>query len=675
LMYRKARRPAQPYGDENNNIVYYLFFPLSIIFMEMVIKIFCFGTIFDQGAVYTLIFSVSIGLAAAFFSSLMQGTGNRIVSVILTLIITLVFGIQAVYFKIFNTFVTLFSVTGAGEAFGEFWKEALEGIAATAFPLLFLFIPFIILLIFGRRITPARRPKARVLIAFLLVGAALHLANIALIKNDDEGIMSDDYVYSDSFSPVLLVPRFGILTTLRLDIENMISYKPEAILEEIIAPSADVVTSDAPSPSETAGVSDDISPTPTVYGKNVMNIDFDKLIAEEDDSAIKKMHEYFSAVTPTSKNEYTGMFEDYNLVWIVAEGFSSLALDKTHTPTLSKLAGEGFVFNNFYNPVWGVSTSDGEYVATTGLIPKSGVWSYFRSADNYMPFGFGNMFSPLGYTARAYHNNTYTYYNRDKSYPNMGYDYKAIGNGLELKKQWPMSDLEMVEKTVPDYIGDNKFLVYYMTVSGHLNYTFTGNMMAYRHKSEVADLPYTEKPRAYIACQMEFDLAVKKLIDELDLAGILDKTVIVISGDHYPYGLEQGEMEEIAGQAIETNFELYRSTLIIWNSEIESVEVDKYCSSLDIMPTLANLFGREYDSRLVMGTDILSDSDPLVVFNNRSFITDLGRYNSTTDTFTKNEGAVIPEHYARDILSVVNNKFEYSADILTHDYYQAVFNP
>ena len=120
------------------------------------------------------------------------------------------------------------------------------------------------------------------------------------------------------------------------------------------------------------------------------------------------MHEYFKNVTPTTKNMYTGMFEGYNLIWIVAEGFSSLALDETHTPTLCQLASEGFVFNNFYNPIWGVSTSDGEYVATTGLIPKSGVWSYSRSSSNYMPFGFGNIFGKLGYECLAYHNHTYT---------------------------------------------------------------------------------------------------------------------------------------------------------------------------------------------------------------------------------------------------------------------------
>ena len=64
-------------------------------------------------------------------------------------------------------------------------------------------------------------------------------------------------------------------------------------------------------------------------------------------------------------------------------------------------------------------------------------------------------------------------------------------------------------------------------------------------------------------------------------------------------------------------FEIYENTLILWNDQMKKpVEVDKYCSSLDIAPTLSNLFGLEYDSRLMMGTDILSDQPGMVIFSN-----------------------------------------------------------
>lgn len=40
----------------------------------------------------------------------------------------------------------------------------------------------------------------------------------------------------------------------------------------------------------------------------------------------------------------------------------------------------------------------------------------------------------------------------------------------------------------------------------------------------------------------------------------------------------------------------------------------KYCYDVDILPTISNLLGLEYDSRLMVGQDILSDSEQLVCF-------------------------------------------------------------
>ena len=102
----------------------------------------------------------------------------------------------------------------------------------------------------------------------------------------------------------------------------------------------------------------------------------------------------------------------------------------------------------------------------------------------------------------------------------------------------------------------------------------------------------------------------------------------------------------------------------------EPVDVDKYCSSLDIMPTLANLFGLPYDSRLVMGRDILSDAPGLVIFSDYSFLTDRGAYRAGSDTFTPWDGSEEPDYdYVRAILTDVTNRFAYSRLILEKDYY------
>lgn len=416
-----------------------------------------------------------------------------------------------------------------------------------------------------------------------------------------------------------------------------------------------------------------VTPEPIDTSPNVLKIDFEQLIQNEDDKNIRVLHEYFKDATPTKKNEYTGMFEGYNLILITAEGFSPYAVHPTKTPTLHRLVGEGFAFTNFYTPLWQTSTSDGEYIVQTGLIPV-GTKSMYRSRDNALPFVLGNQFRNIGIYSRAYHNHTYTYYERDETHPNLGYDYKGVGNGLELEHiVWPNSDLEMIQSTTKDFVQDEPFFVYYLTVSGHMNYTFMGNTMSSKNKELVADLPYSSDVKAYIACQMELDKALEQLIKDLEEAGVADNTVIALSADHHPYGWEKEYIDEIAGYEVDPNFDIYRNHLILWTPSMEEkIVIDKPCSSLDILPTLSNLFGLSYDSRLLMGQDILSDINPLVILSNRSFITDKVKYNAATRETTLLTEEPLSENYMETVHQLVKNKFIVSEAIVDHNYYKYI---
>ena len=390
------------------------------------------------------------------------------------------------------------------------------------------------------------------------------------------------------------------------------------------------------------------------------------------------MHEYFSSQEASKKNKYTGMFKDKNLIVRVGESFSSLAIREDLTPNLYKLYKEGFQFDNFYTPIFPVSTADGEYITDTSLIPKEGVWSFLRVAGNYMPYSYANVFEKQGYSSNAYHNHTATYYERDKYIETMGYNsYLAVGTGLEDRmdtSNWPNSDYEMVKTTVDDYINNEKFMAYYMTVSGHMNYTKIGNMMVYRNWDQVKDLPYSNKAKGYLAANIELDKAVGELLSRLEQAGKLEDTVIVISGDHYPYGLTLGEINELSTFERDDKFEKFRMPFLIWSGSMKGpIKVEKIGSSLDVLPTVLNLFGAEFDSRLLMGRDILSDSDPIVIFSDRSFITDKGRYNSLTEQFTPNEGVTIEEGYVDKINTIIYKKYQMSRLILENDYYKHVF--
>ena len=403
---------------------------------------------------------------------------------------------------------------------------------------------------------------------------------------------------------------------------------------------------------------------------NVLDIDFQKLAASESNETIAQMHQYFAQQKPTYTNEYTGMFEGYNLILITAESFSGWVIDEQRTPTLYKMANSGFVFNNFYTPLFSVSTSDGEYVTHTSLLPKSDVWSYYRSSMIEMPFGFGNLFSGLGYSCRGYHDHNYDYYGRDLSHPNMGYIWKGYGNGLYVDYTWPESDVQMMEFTIPEYIGDEPFHTYYLTVSGHMLYNFTGSdAMADKWADLVQDLPYDEATRAYLAGQVELDRAMEYLLDQLEAAGVADHTVIALTADHYPYGLTLEELSELDGSDLTEDFEIYKNKFILYCPGIEeTVYVDKLGCNLDVMPTLANLFNLPFDSRLCMGSDILSDAEGMVIMNNYSFFTEKVLYNSETGE-VKFFDQEYPQSYVDERIAKVNDKFTISAAVLDNNYY------
>jgi len=644
-------------------------FTAFIIFLEMLFRIWVFRSLSSIGTLYSVLFAFPVGILLSVISSVFPERVNRLVTVLTVLGCTLVFAVQIVYFGVFKTFLSLYSISGAGQVL-QFWSSILWAIRQNLFILIPMFLPLAALLIFGLKRLSFERLSPGHTAAMTAAAAAAHIVALTLMLLPGRGTYTPYDLYYTTFVPQLSVQRLGLITTMRLDLQHLL------FGFRLLEP-GDETSLQSPSSGSSSGTFSQAGPSEQSYGYNIMDIDFDALIAGEEDETLLDMHRYFSGVEPTRRNKYTGLFKGCNLVLITAESFSHYVIEKDLTPTLYKLATEGFNFTNFYNPIWGVSTSDGEYVACTGLIPKSGVWSMYRSgeAKNWLPFVMGNQFLKLGVTPWAYHNHTHTYYKRHISHPNMGYVFKAVGSGLDVKKTWPESDLEMIDLSTADYLGKGRFHAYYMTVSGHLNYTFSDNYMASKNRSLVEDLPYSDHVKAYLACNIELDRALELLLKRLEGAGALDNTVIALSADHYPYGLSTDEISELAGHEVEENFELYKSAFILWKNGMKPVTITKPCSSLDVIPTISNLLGLDYDSRLLMGRDILSDSEPLVIFSDRSWISGIARYNAYANTLESLAGDPVGKDYLPRMNKIVNDKFKYSAKVLEKDYYRVVLPP
>lgn len=687
-----------------------------LIYLELVlhlsVRVLAKNSVGSGALFYILMFSVSLGCILTFFSTLFVNKINKYIVFVVTVFITILFEVQLVYFGQFRDYFK-WSTIGFAADVTDFWREALACILRLWFPVLLLLVPLVLYAIYGQKKAPALGTPLRVKVLLLIIALLCHLtATAGIALNED----ANTY-YKKTFSAAKSVDYFGIMTMTRLDIKYTLVGQPDTEGAD-----SDVVDIDSSlNPFETEASPDDTrnpadvessgtdtgdgtdegggeetvtpDPGPIVYGDNVLDIDFESLIANEKNETIREMHEYFSSVTPTKKNEYTGYFEGKNLIYMTLEGFSYKCVSEELFPTLYKMMNEGFVLENFYTSLWGGSTATGEYASMTGLFYNSAK-CLEKSASNVWPYTLGNVFNSLDYSVYAFHNHTYTYYGRDKSHPNFGYrNYLAIGNKLsdgttlDIDEYWPRSDLEMAEATIDLYIDEAPFHAYYMTVSGHANYTFVGNAMAKRNRDRVSHLDCSDNVKAYIACQLEVEDMLAYMVKRLEEAGQLENTVFIMSADHYPYALADEDLAELYGLPVDNihgNFDLFRNGAVIWSASMEEpVRITKPCSSIDLIPTTLNLFGIDYDSRLLMGTDVNSTTDPLVILNCDSgypewnFINKYGEYNNETKVFTPAEGVTVDEDaidaYVKQMYSIVATKRKYSYRILENDYYSYIF--
>lgn len=620
------------------------------------------GAVFHSFGVriYALGFTLSAALLVTLVLSFLR-KGRFGAEILLTAVLTLLYGSQIVYHFIFGTLYSAAMVSQGGEAMTNFWRELLAAMG-DHFPwLIALLVPLALRIFLRKGLKGELRAKGRIVL--LVLAVALFVLTRADIRQTGTEMFSDeDYYRSGEIATNQNVQRFGLLTTIRLELTR------RAKTEE----------QDYYIPEETQGENPAQEPAEVRY--NVMNIDFDALNAMTEDKKLLAINDYCSKVTGTNQNEYTGMLKDYNLIVMCAESFSPAAIDKDLTPNLYKLTQQGILFNNYYN-TFPNTTTDGEYALMQGLYPDAGrskaVSSLYASRNSYLPFTLGNAFqSQRGVESFGYHNYRGSYYGRSESHPNMGYTMKFAGDGMTFTTNWPASDLEMMEQSIDDYIGKEPFHAYYMTFSGHYKYDIGTNEMAKRNWDQVKDLPYSSNAiKAYLSCNIEFDKAIGYLMERLEQAGVADRTAIVIAGDHFPYGLKDSEYAELIGHDID-GFSKFKSTLIFWVGGLEkNIVVDEYCCNVDVLPTILNLWGFEYDSRLLAGTDVFSDGTHAAVLVDKSFLTDKVWFNASTGEIRYQvPESEIPEGYVENMNQLIATRFSISADILNTAYYNFVFD-
>ena len=599
----------------------------------------------DSNIMHPLTFAIACGLTLSALTSFWHRIANAITAYTIWGIFTVYYIAQFVYYKIFRTFLSLVSIGGAHDAMN--FKSVLFATLGTNWYVILLFLlPLICLVLLNRlkfTFDRGRIGESNGVLKGVIVqtasSAVMWIAAICLLAVHGTGAYTPYSLFHGRYVLELSMNKLGVIMTTGRDCTVMITKSNSDKTFELAESALDIQgrsnsmsslssdkenqnskSSDNESSNSASGSNSTESSEPQYVPQIDENINFTQLYNSTDDDELKSITAYFSGVQPTYTDEYTGMFKDYNVVFVTAESLSTYGISKEATPTLYKIYHEGFEFTNFYNPLWYHSTIDGEFANCLSQYPASSKWSFEESADTYQPYALGNILNSQGYKSYGYHDFDATYYDRTSTHPNMGYTtFKAIGAGLDIPDHVMYSDLECIEAVYK---------------------------------------------------------ALEYLMDKLEEAGKLDNTLFIVAPDHYPYGLSDGVYNELAGKDIEDDdFELHRNQFGIWCSSMgKPVVVDKLCASIDILPTVLNLLGADFDSRLLAGRNILSSSDELVIFADQSFITDKIKYDASTgETIYLVPESQVPDDYLDSMIAEVENRLYISDEVIGTDYFSFVY--
>lgn len=422
----------------------------------------------------------------------------------------------------------------------------------------------------------------------------------------------------------------------------------------------------------------------TDYSRIIDDTAWLNLQSETTNTNYKTLNNYFMSRDITNKNEYTGMFAGKNLIVIMMESVNEIFINPEYYPTFYKMYTEGFSFSNNYSPRNACATGNNEMSGMTSLFSINRICTANQYKENKYDQSIFGLFNQAGYTTSSYHNYDETYYFRSTIHKNMGssafYGVKDLGIPYTWEyEEWP-SDILLMERSMERIDTTKSFMAWMTTVTAHQPY-YSSSEFGDKYLDLFEDTGYPMTTKRYMSKLKELDMALARLLELLEERGVLDDTVIVMYGDHYPYGLQDDDIAVVIPEVLERNT-IEQTPFVIYNSATEGRHFTEYTSYLNIIPTVANLFGLTYDPRLYMGEDILAPDykesyKNRVVFADGSWENENAYYNATTgkityfgdETYTNEEIVRYNKEISNMIkmsnLAITSNYFEYLSEGLS----------
>ena len=652
-------------------------YSLYIFLLEVVVKINTDNSIIDWSTLRIFVSSVIIGTLLGLFMSLFKGKASKIIGTIITLLLSIYTWAEINLFNYLGFFMGVGNAE-QGTKIVDYIKDYIQSAKAISLLVLVPFVFYIIYIWFLDAFLIRKKLERTTVFVFkrdtfgrkslslgtcvLVLGCLSILYYLSLdaafMQNKLQSIKNTSLIKTSDNSN-LSVSQFGVFTYALSDLA-ITAFN----IEE------DDVIIIANNDKEEEEVTD--------YTRTIDDTAWKVLIENETNSTNNKLNNYFINRDITDKNDYTGIFEGKNLIVVLMESVNMISINEKEYPTLYKIYNEGISFRNNYSPRNNCSTGNNEMTVMTSLFTINNTCTANKYKNNVYPEAIFNIFNNAGYNTTSYHDYSEAYYYRRTIHPNMGsmkyYNVSDLGIKWSSKyEEWP-SDVDLIEKAVPKFIDEEHFLAFLISVTTHQPYTVdseNGN----KNLSDFKDYKYSKAVKRYMSKMKELDKAMELLLQKLEEAGKLENTVIALFADHYPYGLSTSQINEVLDYDVTVNKEVDRTPMVIYNAGTESKQITKYTSIIDLLPTLLNMFNLDYDPRLYLGTDIMSENFGRTVFADGSWQDDRGYYSATNGKFKVIDGQ---EPYTNEELMQINNEIitrqKMSALAIKNNYFKYLNN-
>lgn len=641
-----------------SKLVLGILYILCFISIELLFRVFNQFNLYDAHVVRILLFSLSISLGIFILSSLFKRKLQLIIlntSLFFIAFIALSQVSYRLYMSANYSFTLFFSMASRVNDYASDFIEYIKLENCV------VFIPFILFFLFTVLFKPDNSMKIswKKLIIPTVFVFVFHYTGMLSLKwfNQETLPIKASEVYENPYIADFSLNQLGLSTFIIRDSTNLLFGVKDA--EEII----DIV------PEELVVISE-----PT-YERVFDDTAWKEKMNQETNETIKLIDEYLMSRPITPRNEYTGLFKDKNLIYIMVEAFDFMGIDEQLTPTLYKLTQDGFYFDHFFSPQYSCATGESEFIGLTSLIPRTGICSPNTYTNNHFNRSIFNLFNQKDYFSSSYHNYSDKFYQRTELHLNLGSTkfYKNDDLNIKTLKGWP-SDVNLMEEAFKIYGSHDKFFSYIITSSTHFPYDIDSTL-GNRYLDQITAL-YPDMPlhvRRYKSKAMELDKSIETLINLLNTQGILDDTVIILYGDHFPLKtdkqllLDYGDPYNNRKQGFNINI----LPMIIYNSEVQGTQISTIASTFDLVPTIANLFDLDYDPRFYFGVDIFDETQERVVpYASLSWSNELGAYSASSAKFYPFDpnNSLSLEEIARISKNIKQNS-DISYRLLKNDYF------